>query len=196
LLHLLADCYEAVGDPAVAGRAWMAVAEASTGADREEALVRSAELALEAGEPLVAILVQESAVHENAAADTQTRLDVLAQRAREELDIDVQPVTPASRAERGSELIRAGLHAEALQLLDPLLAVESLTQTERTSVLLDVGRCVEALHGKQQTIALLREWLPKLEDAAERTRVYVFAADLLERFDDLDGAAAALQGRL
>ncbi len=195
-MELRGRALAATGEPGDASRAWLSYAELASDAERERGLRRAAELALEAGDEIGVLFIEQLASKMGAGEATAPS----AREARARLDLEPTALTQTTAIERlarAERLLAAGLFAEAATLLDSIHAAsERFAEPERTRFTLAFGRSLAGSAGTDAALEMFREQLEWIHDAENRRRVYLLAAELLEAENRMDEVIDAYQGRL
>lgn len=200
-LRLRASALERMGAYGEAGRAWLATSLRTEGEEREHAKAKAAELALQAGDELGALLVTGAKPGESGEpAGEDDRLGQLGREAIDRLGLGSDAIANTSvelEARRGARLVEEGNYLEAISVLRPLTEKrDELGEQRSVDVFIAYARCVEQLGDVADVVRFLRAEVPGVLDSENRRRIYLFAAEMFERHEMLDEAVAAYRGRL
>ena len=187
---------EGIGREADASRAWLAFAQRAIGSDRESGLRRASELALESGDELSVLFIEQLAIK----LDQAGVVDAAAREARRRLDLEdttLVGVSALERLGRAERLVASGLTDEAHDVLESLHAQTShFTEVDATRFLLAFSRTLATRAGVDAALEMMRDGIGSIEDPERRRSIYLLAAELLEAEERFDDAIEAYQGRL
>lgn len=195
-IELLALALTREGRTSDASLAWLEYSRSAKGKAQRDALHHAAELAIEAGDHLGALMICRQ-----ARADGHGQaLAVLENQARAELDFvenDLLQIGFSQRIDRAAELVSQDqLHAAYVELHAVLNRVGDMSSDELASFTLSYGRALEAETGIDACVRFLREVLPLQSDLEHRKDAYRLAATLFEKNEMFDRAIDALGGKL
>ena len=196
-LEVRALALEAAGEPAAAGRAWIACAERLSGPAQIAAWKEAGRLALAAGDEMGALFVAGLARRAGAG----TGFTAIEREARTRLGLeeaDLAGATPLQRLERGERLLQGGFAPQARRALEALAPSRgSLDEAAATRFYLAYARTLaEGGPGAAAAALVLREGVPTLANAENRRALFVLAGELYEREGRLEEAVDAYRGRL
>lgn len=198
LHRLRAAAFEGLGMTHEAGRAWLVYADATAGAERDRAIERAASLAAEEGDDLALLFACAQ-----AGDELRGRLAALERRARESLGLAVPATAATQRVSSIKEKLdlaegelASGKADLALRAIAPVFAErDQLTGDLRIRFDLLWARALAAAEGVCPALGFLRGEREQLEGQAERRKLDVLAASLLEAENRWEEAVGAYEGR-
>ena len=195
-IELLALALTREGRTSDASLAWLEYSQSAEGDAQVDALRNAADLAIQAGDHLGALMICRQAQREGHGR----ALAALENRARAELDFvedDLIQVGFRQRIDRGSELVANGeLHAGYVELHRIVGRISDMSSDELATYTLAYGRALESEDGIDACVRFLREALPLQSELEHRKDAYRLAATLFEQNDMFDRAIDALGGKL
>jgi tetratricopeptide (TPR) repeat protein len=193
-LELRALACEAARTPIDASRAWLSLSRMVEGSARSSALTKACRAALDGHDELSALFIAE------AAREEGFDLGDLEHEARTRLDIEGfagSEASPLVRLAQAEALLASEPSSRALSMLNEIQATSpALDEPTRVRLEIAVGRALARSVSTDEALAHFRTVIPGIASADERKRIYVVAAELLERESRFDESIEALRGRL
>ena len=195
-LELRALALEDNDEPGQAVRAWLVLAERSSGTQLARAYANAARLAYELGDDLGVLFVARKA----AERGNESSSSPWVRKARERMGLtprELSEQTPQTELEHAESLWHEGLHQQAFEasrlLLAPSVEIDEAQRLRASEV---CARSADALGRLEDGIAVLRVALELVIDPERRKRIYIIGAELYEGRGRFEDAIDAYEGRL
>lgn len=193
--ELRAEAFEYFERPAEAGRAWLRLAQLSTGRDKDRALAQAARLSSLAGDPIAVLMIERAASGTAAAQEIAAYAD----RAREELGLATAhgAARLATAIEHAQGFLGAHLPQLAAQELESAWRDRGeLDEPDRARLAAVYARALDESKGLDAALSALRRVWEELRTSAARKDVCVAAGELFEKHERFEDAARAYGGEL
>ncbi len=185
------------GEPIEGSLAWLHFSRTQPITTKRKALARAAQLALSVeGEELAVLFLQKHADKEGLG----DVIEPYSAEARSRLGLDAKSFensTPSIRLDRGEQLLASGSSDQALRVFRALQQeIWTLSTAERMRYGMAYAPLLEQQESADASIEFLRNLALSLESVENRSRVYLLAAEILERHARFEEAAEAYGGKL
>ena len=195
-VELIALALALSGRHSDASLAWLEFSQQSAGAAQSDALVKAAELALQAGDELGALMICRQA-QSQGHGEALAMLENEARSALDFVESDLIHVGSEQRLERGEEFVSQGQwHAAYVELNRLEDQMDTMTSAKLARFSLAYAPSLESEVGMDETVRFLRKALPLQPDIEQRRAMYRLAAELFEKNELFDRAIDALGGKL
>ncbi len=195
-VELIAEALSLSGRPSDASLAWLEYSQQTHGKAQEHALIKSAELALIAGDELGALMICRQAKeqgHEEALAALENQ----ARAALDFVEQDLVHIGFDQRLERGEEFVSQGQwHGAYVELNRLEHQLDTMTSSQLARFAIAYAPSLASEVSIDEMVRFLRKALPLQPDIEQRRALYRLAANLFEENEMFDRAIDALGGKL